>query len=182
MRYDRRTTAGIFAGVLMASLIACSDDATGPEGEEVAALASVQPAGGSVDVSVDATVVVTFDHAIGFGMEQYAALHEGEVTGPEVSGSWSRSEDGTQLIFTPAAPLKPATTYVIHIGGGMMDADGHPVNLGMHGTGMGGQWATQSMMSGGMMGGGMMGTHMGAGWQHHSNGTYGMIFTFTTAS
>jgi hypothetical protein len=31
------------------------------------------------------------------------------------------------------------------------------------------------------MGGGMMhGTHMGTGWQH-SNGTYGMLFTFTTA-
>jgi hypothetical protein len=41
-----------------------------------------------------------------------------------------------------------------------------------YGMGMGGQWAT-----GGMMGGqtGMMGT----GW-HNSNGSYGMVFGFTT--
>jgi hypothetical protein len=41
----------------------------------------------------------------------------------------------------------------------------------------GGQW-----VSGGMMGGmgSMSGSMMGNGWQHPNNGTYGMIFTFTT--
>jgi len=46
---------------------------------------------------------------------------------------------------------------------------------------MGGHWVTQQMLGdwgGGMMGG--MGSMMGPGWQHH-NGTYGMVFTFTTA-
>jgi hypothetical protein len=53
----------------------------------------------------------------------------------------------------------------------------------MHGDMMGGQWATQSMMTGGMgMGSGSMGSHMGTGWQHPDNGSYGMVFTFTTAA
>jgi len=122
-------------------------------------------------------------------MEEYAALHEGPVTGPEVAGTWARSTDGMTLTFTPDAPLKPATMYTIHIGGGMMDEDGHTVDLDMHGMDMGGEWATESMMTGGMgsgmggMGGmgGQPGTHMGQGWQDPSNGTYGMVFSFTTA-
>jgi len=30
--------------------------------------------------------------------------------------------------------------------------------------------------------GGQTGTHMGTGWQHPSNGFYGMVFVFTTAA
>lgn len=186
MRYGKKTALAL-AGIMFTAVAACSEDAAGPQLEEPAALESVQPAGGSVGVSVDATVVVTFDHAIAEGMEDFALLHEGTVTGPEVAGTWTRSADGTTLTFTPDAPLKPATDYVIHLGGGMMDVDGHVVDLEMHGVGMGGNWATQSMMSGGMGMGGQMGghmgeTHMGAGWEHASTGHYGMIFTFTTTS
>jgi len=153
--------------------------AAGPAG---AALASVHPMGGAVDVAVGDTIALTFDHPIAAGMEAYAALLEGSVTGSEVAGVWSRSEDGTRLLFVPSAPLKAATTYVIHVGGGMMDGDGLPVNLEMHGLEMGGSWATRDMMTGGMGGGmGGQGTHMGTGWQHPSNGTYGVVFTFTTA-
>jgi hypothetical protein len=100
---------------------------------------------------------VGFDHPIAEGMERYAALHEGSVTGPEVSGTWTRSEDGTMPSFSPDAPLKPATTYSVHLGGGMMDPDGGMVDLGMHGLAMGGDWATQSMMTGGMGGRGSAG-------------------------
>jgi hypothetical protein len=178
----RRIASTLALATALLATAACSDDTDPIAPDDVTALLSVQPAGGSVDVSVGTTVVVTFDHAVAVGMEAYAALHEGSVTGAEVAGAWSRSADGTALTFTPDAPLKPATTYVVHLGGGMMDENGGMLDLAMHGEQhMGGQWATQSMM-GGSMGMGGMGSHMGTGWQHPTNGSYGMIFTFTTAA
>jgi hypothetical protein len=169
-----------------AALSACSDQVTAPE-VEVAALLDVRPAPGSVDVSVGTTVTITFDHAIAEGMDAYAALHEGTLTGPIVDGTWDLSADLTVLTFTPAEQLKAATTYVVHLGGGMMDAQGNHVGLEEHGLGMGGQWASETMMNGGMgsgMGHGGMGQNsqmMGEGWAHPTNGSYGMIFSFTTA-
>ena len=66
-----------------------------------------------------------------------------------------------------------------------MDGSGHMVDLERRAIGMGGQWATGTMMTAGM-GAGMMGggqsTMMGSGWQHPSNGSYGMVFTFKTAA
>lgn len=170
---------------LVATAGACSGDTTAPRVAEPTALLSVQPAGGSVDVSVGAQVVVTFDHGIADGMEEYVDLHKDSLAGPVVDGVWALSSDQTRLTFTPASALEPATTYVIHVGGGMMDEAGEGVDLEMYGMGMGGEWATGSMMTGGsgsMMGGqGGMGGHMGTGWESPSGGTYGMIFTFTTA-
>lgn len=159
---------------------ACSGDATAPTVPDPTVLLSVVPAGGTMNVSVGADVVITFNHPIPDEMADYVDLHEGEVTGPEVPGVASLSADHMVLTFTPASALKPATTYVIHVGGGMMDESGDSVDLEMHGPGMGGQWAMQSMMGGGMMGG-QMGSHMGAGWAGPSDGEYGMVFTFTTA-
>lgn len=63
------------------------------------------------------------------------------------------------------------------IGGGMMDDHGNFVDLEHHGLAMGGQWATESMMTGGMgsgmMGGRHPGSHVGDGWQRggHLNRT-----------
>jgi hypothetical protein len=92
------------------------------------------------------------------------------------------SQDRKRLTFTPAAPLAPMTGYTVHLGGGMMDAGGTHADFGTHGSHMGGSWATSGMMGGGMMGGSMgdQGYHMGQGWQHPTNGSYGMVFTFTT--
>lgn len=163
-----------------AALAACSDDPTVATEEVV--LLRVDPPGGSVAVNPGTQVVLTFDRAIRPSMAEYAALHEGTVIGPEVGGTWSLTQDGTVLTFTPAEPLKAATIYAIHLGGGMEGVHGEPMNLDMHGaTHMGGQWATGSVMSGGM--GGMAGghPHMGEGWQD-PNGTYGMVFTFTTGN
>ena len=182
---------GLRATALLVTIVliggACSSDATGLPDGEAAALLSVSPDPGSTGITVNATVEVTFDHSLMAGMEAYADLHEGDLTGPVVEGTWTLSEDRTVLTFTPAQPLLPATNYVIHMGGGMMDDAGHPVDMSTHGPGMGGQWATDEMMThgmGGMHGGsGGMGDqshHMGAGWQH-ANGSYGMVFTFTTA-
>lgn len=176
---NSRALLSIATAAVVGLSTACATDSTAPAVDDPAPpalLLSVQPSGGAVDVSVGDTVVVTFDHAVAQGMEAYAALHEGSVAGPEVAGAWTRSADGMKLMFVPTSALKPSTTYVVHIGGGMMDANGNPVNLETHGMGMGGQWATQTMMGGGMSTGGMMGT----GWQHPTNGSFGMVFSFTT--
>jgi len=67
--------------------------------------------------------------------------------------------------------------FDLHMGGGMMSSGGVAVDY-TAGLGMGGQWIMGGMMTGthGGMGWGMM----GSGW-HHANGSYGMVFTFTTA-
>ncbi len=167
---------------VLSTLAACSH-MTEPVEEDELALQTVIPTGGDTNVDPNEPVVLQFNHPIHAGMEAYAALHLGDVTGPEVDGVWTVSEDGTKLTFTPSQPLLRATTYTIHVGGGMTDDHGSHVNLGTHGLGMGGSWATGTMMNGGAMGGGMGGSnHMGEGWQHPDNGTYGMVFTFTTAA
>lgn len=177
----------VIGGVgLLAGACSESDPPLDP-GAETTVLLSVVPRGGSTDVDRFAPVVIEFDHPVMAGMDAFALLHEGDVTGPEVPGTWILSADRLDLTFTPAAPLAPSTSYTIHLGGGMMDAGGDHVDFDAHGDHMGGAWATGGMMGGGMMGGGMMGgavgeAHMGQGWQHPTNGTYGMVFSFTTGS
>jgi hypothetical protein len=162
--------------VALAGLAACSENPAAISDEVV--LLSIAPAGGSVGVDVGVSIVVTFDHAIMSTMVDYAALHEGDVDGPGVDGAWQLSDDGTVLTFTPALPLKAATSYLIHLGGGIRGDHGGPMNLATHGSmHMGGQWAT----GGGMGGMGGAHPHMGTGWSH-PNGSYGMIFSFTTAA
>lgn len=143
-------------------------------------------------MDVGTEVVVAFDGPLMEGMEGFAMLHRGEVTGPEVPGDWTASPDRTALTFTPAAALEPGTLYTVHLGGGMMDEDGRHADLAAHGLQMGGDWATDEMMGGGVMdqgsmmgrgmGGAMGAAHMGQGWQHPENGSYGMVFSFTTGT
>ncbi|MCG6988411.1 MAG: Ig-like domain-containing protein [Gemmatimonadetes bacterium] len=175
--YGRALTLALAVG----AVAACAKSSMAPTVQRsAAALLDVIPGGGSVNVDVGTTVTLTFNHPMDEDMAQYAALMEGTVTGPVMPGAWSLSDDGMKLVFTPDTALKPATTYVIHVGGGMMDAEGDTVDLGTYGPGCGGEWATGSMMGGqGMMGGGA-GWQMGSGWAG-DNGTYGMLFTFTTA-
>lgn len=178
----KHATALTLAASLVVSLGACSDTPAEPTSDEVALLLSVQPSGGSVDVAIGTAVVITFDHPMATGMEAYAALHEGSLQGPVVAGGWEASRGRTVLTFRPKAPLKRATTYVIHLGGGVAASNGHMVNLEAHGSGVGGQWVGGAMMGG--MGGGMgnvPSTMMGSGWRHPGNGSYGMAFTFKTA-
>jgi hypothetical protein len=180
--------AGLAVLVLF-TFAACADVPTAMvEGDTL--LTSVIPEGGSTGVEVGTTVTIQFSHRMGAGMEAYAVLHEGDVSGPVVAGTWSWTADRTALTFTPAGALKRQTRYTLHLGGGMMDATGHAIGFGQHGSHMGGEWTGGGMMSGsgmigrgGMMGGGMMGagsTHTGSGWQH-ANGSPGMVFSFTTA-
>ena len=157
----------VFAAGL--GMIACQGDTTGTAGDSQ--LAAVSPTGGATGVTVTSKVTIEFTHAMMSGMEQYAALHEGSVTGAVVGGSWTWAADQRTLTFAPTSPLKSQTAYTIHVGGAMRDAQNHMVGLG-NGMGMGGQWAN----------GGMMGNNssmMGAGWLM-PDGNYGMLFSFRT--
>jgi len=161
-------------GALTLGVVACSTNPTAPASRTV--VASVVPAGGSVAVPIGSPVMVTFSNPMRMGMEMYAVLHEGSVTGPVVAGTWMWSGDRTQLIFTPSTALKAGTAYTVHLGGGMVDSSGAPVDFQSCVNQFGGQWATPGMMGGGMMGDSTM---MGQGWKG-SNGMYGMTFNFTT--
>ena len=129
-------------------------------------------------------IEVRFDHPMISGTEGYALLHLGDVTGPAVAGTWGLSPGRTALTFTPDSPLQRGTRYTNHLGGGMIDEGGRPIDWETHAPHMGGQWATETMLGSGMgpgmgMGGAVGAGHMGTGWTH-ANGSYGMTFTFTT--
>lgn len=175
-------TKGLLVGTALL-LAACGETTNAPGGET--ALLSIIPVGGATDVDPNTPITIEFEHAM--HVDMYVALHEGgDVSGSLVEGDWAWSDDLTSLTFTHTMPLNSMAEYTIHIGGGMMDANGHLIDLDQHGHGMGGEWVTQHMMDqrmmhGGMMHGGMMGGDdmMGHGWLH-TNGSYGMVFTFTT--
>src|SRR5512134_842042 len=139
---------------------------------------SESPASGATGVAVGSPITFRFSGAMGSEMEQYVDLHMGDLSGGEVPMSCAWSADRTLLTCTPTSPLASHAMYAIHLGGGMMSADGGAVDYTTYGPGMGGQWIMGGMMTGthGGMGWGMM----GSGWRN-ANGSYGMVFTFTTA-
>lgn len=161
---------------VLAGLAACARDPSSPA--PVTSVVSIVPDGGAAGVDPTAPIVITFSHPMAMGMEAYAALHQSDVTGPAVAGTWTWSADQITLSFSPAQPLMPATGYALHLGGGMHDAVGGDLDYQQCVSQHGGQWVTGAMMGGG----GMIGdaTMMGPGWRH-ANGSYGMVFTFTTA-
>jgi hypothetical protein len=71
-----------------------------------------------------------------------------------------------------------SVTYVFHLGGGMMTQAGQPLDYTRYGPMMGGQWIMGGMMGNSHAGGswGMM----GPAWRN-ANGSYGMVFGFTTS-
>jgi hypothetical protein len=123
--------------------------------------------------------MVRFSQPMAGGVEQYVDLHQGGIDGPVVPMPCELSDDRSTLTCTPGQPLQSGTAYTIHIGAGMMDEGGRPVEVEDHGMGMGGQPVTGGMM-GGVHGGQSTGL-MGPGWQHPGDGHLGMAFTFETA-
>lgn len=152
---------------------------SGPgEGLGSSAFLSVTPAGGANGVPVSTSIVMRFGTAMGFGMEQYVDLHQGDLAGPIAPMTCAWSADHTALTCAPSTPLEPHTTYWIHLGGGLMTQAGQPIDYDQYAPMMGGEW-----IQGGMMGGSHAGSPwgmMGNGW-HNANGAYGMAFPFTTA-
>jgi Big-like domain-containing protein len=159
---------------LALGVAACSTNPTAPASRTV--VANVVPAGGSVAVPTGSLIMVTFSNPMQMDMQTYAALHAGSVRGPVVAGTWMWSGDHTRLTFTPTIPLQAHAAYTLHLGGGMLDANGAPVDYQSCVDRMGGAWATPAMMGGGVMGDPSM---MGQGWKG-ANGMYGMTFAFTT--
>lgn len=163
---------------LVSASAACSDDSvTAPAGETV--LASVTPTAGATGVDPAEAISVRFSGPLASGMEQYVDLHQGAVDGPVVSLPCAVSADRMMVTCTPAQPLLPRSRYSIHVGGGMMDANGRPTETDEHGIGMGGQPVTREMM-GGVHGGQTM-DMMGPGWGHQDDDRWGAAFTFETA-
>ncbi len=152
----------------------------GPSGagsQTGASFMSVAPQGGTMGVSGSTSMVFRFGAAMGIGMEQFVDLHMGNLAGTTMPMNCGWSSDRTTLTCTPQGPLSPRSTYVLHLGGGMMTQSGQALDYAQYGPMMGGQW-----IAGGMMGGSHAGgpwTMMGTTW-HNANGSYGMAFSFTT--
>ncbi len=166
-----------------AAIAACSQDAstTAGPGEAPVVVLSVVPASSASAVNRSAPVVVTFSQAMMQGMEMNVILHEGAVTGAAIPSSASWSGDRRVLTVQPSAPLKATTGYVLHLAPTLTSAAGQQMNHGPCTT-LGAQSVTSGMLGGSMMTGGSMGPGMaGSGWQM-ANGSYGMIFSFTTGS
>lgn len=156
--------------------LACGDSGNGPA-TPATTLTSVSPAGGAANVAIDAPIVLTFSGAMATGMEALMDLHMGTAAATTMPMTCTWSADRTTVTCTHAA-FAHGATYTMHVGGGMMDADDMPVGMGDMVNQMGGVWLQPGMM-GGMHAGQPMGS-MGTGWMG-ANGSYGMMFTFTTS-
>ncbi len=180
----RRLCVAALGAAALAAGCSGSNGMTGPgmmggnvTGAGGVAFVSVLPAPGATGVSPASPVTLRFSGAMGAGMEQFVDLHRGDLSGPVVPMSCTWSADATVLTCTPASPLAAATTYAIHMGGGLMSRAGSVIDYGAA-LAVGGQW---------IMGGMMTGSHGGMGWGmmtgdwRNANGSYGMVFTFTTA-
>jgi hypothetical protein len=171
---------------LIPSLIACGaflfaagcSDGNSTPSQTTTTLTLVSPAGSATNVSPASPVVLTFSGPMAQGMEGYVDLHQGTGAGAIIPMACSWSADHTTLTCSHPAPLATGATYTVHVGCGMMDANGEVCGLDDAVTHMGGHW-----LDGGMMGGmhdGHPTNTLDPHWQC-SNGRYGMTFTFTTA-
>ena len=177
-----KTLRGLATLIGGATVMGCSSagmmDAT--RGDAVVVL-DVVPRAGATGIDPGAPIVIAFSHPMMAGMEALVVVHEASIAGLAIPGTATWSGDRTRLTFQPTAPLKPKTTYVLHLSPNLADTDGHHLDFAGCAGAVGGQPA-----GGGMMGGwGMMGSGngmMGSGWTPGS-GTWGhgMTFTFTTA-
>lgn len=183
--WSRLIAAGLFGAALSAA--ACAGSTTsepssaGPGGSSVTTVLSLAPAASATSVDPNAPIRIVFTHPMMLGMEALVVLHKSSVTGAAVAGTAAWSSDRTTLTFTPAQPLEPKTTYVLHLSPNLKDANGNPIDFASCAQRLGGQAPVGSVL-GGMMGGGMGPGMMGSGWQMGSGQWgYGMVFTFTTA-
>ncbi len=167
----RRMSVASAAVALLSILVACSDS-TGP----ATVLAAVAPQGNATAVSTTTSMTMTFSGHMGQGMEQFVDLHLGAIGGAVVPMSCGWNSGETVLTCTPDSPLQPQTTYVLHMGAGMLDEAGHRCGMS-RGLTAGGQWVSSPMM-GGMHAGHPIGM-MGSDWMD-GMGHYGMMFSFTT--
>ena len=177
----------VLAVIMIASSLAlgaCSSSSSSPTSPDATAPAAlgVLPAALATGVSPTTPIVITFNMSMMSGMETLVVLHEGSVTGTQVTGASTWSADRTVLTFAPATALKAKMTYVVHLSPSLTGTNGRMIDLSQC-TRIGGQSVSGGMMgagSAGMMSGTWGPGMMGAGWQA-TDGTFGMLFSFTTA-
>ena len=171
----KRTLRWLVGFGALASATGCSGDNMTPS--STTALLEVTPSGGATDVARDGAITIRFSGPMGMGMEQYVDLHQGTINGPVVPISCTWSADRTTLTCVPSAALQGQRPYALHMGTGMMDANGHGVVTEDPGVRMGGEPVTSGMMAG--MHGGQPVNAMGPGWRN-AEGHFGLAFGFTT--
>ncbi len=174
--FRRMQVAAILACSTTLFTVACNDN--NAPADTGTTLTAVSPVGGATTVTPTAPIVLTFSAPMAQGMEAYMDVHQGTTAGPVMPMSCTWSGDRTSLTCTHAAPFDHGAMYTIHIGCGMMDSDDMPIDMDAYGHRMGGDWLQPGMMGG--MHAGQPINGMGPGW-HGSNGSYGMMFTFTTS-
>lgn len=182
MRFD--LLVSVLGGAALLTACGRSGDITAPNASaDSPVVVTVSPANATVGVNPAQPIVMNFDRPMMPGMEALVVLHEGTVTGPVVTGTAAWSSNRSILTFTPSVPLKSLTKYVVHMSPGLMSSTGYPINLAACEP-LGGQYVTTGMMGftqgAGMMNGSWGPGMMGNGWRA-ADGTYGMVFTFTTA-
>jgi hypothetical protein len=116
-------------------------------------------------------VVVDFDGPVQDGMEAYVDLHREDVTGPLVPMTCLWARNGETLTCLPQGALASGTRHVLHLGAGLLDADGRPVDMSP-GLGLGGTWMDGGT---GVLHGG--GTLQGDGWRDEAGRT-GLLVPF----
>lgn len=153
--------------------VAC--DEPGPQAPADAVMVdAVVPAPGATGVDPSTLVTVRFSQPIAAGTDAWFDVHRQGIAGPVVAGHWIWSADLRTATFHPDHPLGPGEMHAIHLGAGIRSASGAALNF-THCVEAGGQWAF-----------GQPGWHHGEGGPHgdrgwmHSNGSYGVMFGFTT--
>lgn len=160
----------------LAVAAACGNESVAPS--PTTSLVEVTPPAGATEVARDGAIIVRFSGPMGMGMENYVDLHRGTIDGPVVPMSCSWSADRSTLTCGLDVPLEERADYTLHMGGGMVDANGHQVMMEQPGMGMGGRAVTSGMMGGTHSGQPI--TMMGPGWRD-ADGHLGLMFGFTTS-
>jgi hypothetical protein len=123
------TLAAIIAA--LAAGPSCSGDLVGPTtGSPLPNVTSLVPSSRARGVDPSTSVVMRFSHPMGEHTELLVWLHEGTIADPLVSGRWSWSGDRTVMTFTPTSPLRPGTTYTLHLAPALQTVDGKPLDHG----------------------------------------------------
>jgi hypothetical protein len=117
----RTSMARARRSVLLPALLlaACGGDATGPE---LPGGATSQPRPGAGDVSVAATVRITFRRDVQLPSDTANAIWL-ERDGTRIAGLVTQPS-ARELVLTPIDVLDPAASYTVHIGTGLTDTQG----------------------------------------------------------
>ncbi|MEW5916746.1 MAG: Ig-like domain-containing protein [Gemmatimonadota bacterium] len=167
----------VFLLIATLALSSCGNPSTvaEPTAADGPAMLNIVPPNAATGVDPASPIVIAFTHPMLRGTEALVVLHKGSLTGPLIAGTASWSDDRTVLTFKPSTVLESKTTYVLHLSPNLQGVNGQRISQASCAR-LGGRSVTPGMLGPGPHGPGMM----GGSWRA-PDGTYGMIFTFTTA-